>query len=205
MQYQSIDTAISLIQQLGFGALLAKTGLENAYKQVPVHPHDFELLGFQIENMFYFDKTLPFGLSYSCNLFEKFSSALHWILENKFLVSRCVHVLGDFLFIGTPNSSKCYSALMAFHVLARDICLPIKSSKTVYPSTTLTFLGLELDTVKFEIRLPEDKLVALRNEMKKLVMQKSATLKQLQSLIGMLNFACQVVPLGRTFFGALLT
>ena len=74
----------------------------------------------------------------------------------------------------------------------------------MYPSTTLTFLGLELDTVKFEIRLPEDKLVALRNEVKKLVMQKSATLKQLQSLIGMLNFACQVVPPGRTFLRRLI-
>ena len=204
VQYQTIDTAISLIQQIGPGALLAKTDLENAYKQVPVHPDDFELLGFQIHNMFYFDKTLPFGLSYSCNLFEKFSSALHWILENKFSVSHCVHVLDDFLFIGPPNSPQCYSALMAFHVLARDICLPIKSSKTVYPTTTLTFLGLELDTVKFEIRLPEDKLVTLRTEVQKLITQRSATLRQLQSLIGMLNFACQVVPPGRTFLRRLI-
>ena len=93
---------------------------------------------------------------------------------------------------------------MAFHVLARDICLPIKSSKTVYPTTTLTFLGLELDTVKFEIRLPEDKLVTLRTEVQKLITQRSATLRQLQSLIGMLNFACQVVPPGRTFLRRLI-
>ena len=154
--------------------------------------------------MFYFDKTLPFGLSYSCNLFEKFSSALHWILENKFSVSHCVHVLDDFLFIGPPNSPQRYSAFMAFHVLARDICLPIKSSKTVHPTTTLNFLGLELDTVKFEIRLPEDKLVTLRTEVQKLITQRSATLRQLQSLIGMLNFSCQVVPPGRTFLRRLI-
>lgn len=69
---------------MGVGALLAKTDLENAYKQVPIHPDDFELLGFQINNEYYYDKTLPFGLSYFCNLFEKFSSSLQWILENKF-------------------------------------------------------------------------------------------------------------------------
>jgi hypothetical protein len=76
VQYQTIDDAILAIKEIGAGALLAKTDLEYAYKQVPVHPDDFELLGFSIDGKFYFDKTLPFGLSYSCNLFEKFSLAL---------------------------------------------------------------------------------------------------------------------------------
>ena len=60
VQYQSIQDAILAIQQVGVGALLAKTDLENAYKQVPIHPQSFELLGFQVNNEFYFDKTLPF-------------------------------------------------------------------------------------------------------------------------------------------------
>lgn len=200
VQYQSVDTAITIIKQLGRGALLAKTDLENAYKQIPIHPDDFELLGFMVDNKYYFDKTLPFGLSYSCNLFEKFSSALQWILESKFSVLHCVHILDDFLFISPPNSSKCYSALLAFYQLAKDIGLPIKSAKTVYPTTTLTFLGLELDTLKMEIRLPLDKLTQLKAEIKKFQTKHSATLKELQSLIGMLNFACNVVPPGRTFF-----
>lgn len=76
VQYQSIDTAIAIIKQLGKGALLAKTYIENAYKQVPIHPEDYELLGFMVDEKFYYDKTLPFGLSYSCNLFEKFSTAI---------------------------------------------------------------------------------------------------------------------------------
>ena len=67
---------------MGKGALLAKTDLENAYKQVSIHPNDFELLGFQIAGSFYYDKTLPFGLSYACQLFEQLSTALQWILEN---------------------------------------------------------------------------------------------------------------------------
>lgn len=145
VQYHSVDTAISLIQQLGPGALLAKTAIENAYK-VPIHPTDFELLGFRIGNDYNYDKTMLFGLSYSCNLFEKFSTALQLILEHKFSVTHCVHILDDFLFIGPPNSSKCYSALMSFYKLPQAIGLPIEPSKTVVPTTTLTFLVLELDT-----------------------------------------------------------
>lgn len=55
VKYPSVDTAISLIQQLGPGALLAKTAIENAYKQVPIHPTAFELLGFRIGNDYYYD------------------------------------------------------------------------------------------------------------------------------------------------------
>lgn len=95
-----------------------------------------------LNNQYYYDKTLPFGLSYSCNIFEKFSTALQWILTTKFMVPYCVHMLDDFLFIGARSSPECYSSLLAFYVLAKDIGLPIKSEKTVYPTTTLTLLGL---------------------------------------------------------------
>lgn len=98
VQYQSIHNAIEIIKQVGKGALLAKIDIENAYKQIPIHPSDFELLGFMINNQYYYDKTLPLGLSYSCNLFEKFSTALQWILTTKFGVQHCVHMLDDFLF-----------------------------------------------------------------------------------------------------------
>lgn len=108
VSYQSIDMAIALIKQVSKGVLLAKTDLKNAYKQIPIYPSDFELLGFKISDSYYIDKTLPFGLSNSCHLFEQFSSALQWILEEKFNVGYCVHVLDDFLFVGPPKSSDCF-------------------------------------------------------------------------------------------------
>lgn len=93
---------------------------------------------------------------------------------------------------------------MSFYKLARDINLPNKSSKAVYPTTTLTFWGLELDTVKFEICPAQDKLDSMRKEVQKLKLQISATLKQLQSLIGLLSFAREVVPPVRTFLRRLM-
>lgn len=47
VSYQSIYTAFALIKQVGQGALLPMTDLENAYKQIPIRPSDFELLGFK--------------------------------------------------------------------------------------------------------------------------------------------------------------
>lgn len=65
-------------------------------------------------------------------------------------------------------------------------------------------MGLELDTLNFEIRLPQDKLTQLKLEIQKFKAKRSATLMELQSLIGMLNFACSVVPPGRTFLRRLI-
>ena len=64
-------------------------------------------------------------------------------------------------------------------------------------------MGFEFDTVCFEVRLPRDKLVQLNSEIKIFHDKKSVTLRELKSLIGMLNFACNVVP-GRTLLRRLI-
>lgn len=48
----------------------------------------------------------------------------------------------------------------------------------------------------FQVRLPQDKLDNLKSDVEKFQNKKSAKLRKLQSLIGMLNFACNVVPYG---------
>jgi hypothetical protein len=53
----------------------------NKKKIIPIHPEDHELLGFPLGDQYYFDKTLPMGLSFSCKLFETFSTAVHWIID----------------------------------------------------------------------------------------------------------------------------
>ena len=65
--------------------------------------------------------------------------------------------------------------------------------KTCSPSTILTFAGIELDTIRCESRLPEDKLLKCQHLIAAFLRRKKATLKELQSLIGVLNFACSVV------------
>ena len=91
-----------------------------------------------------------------------------------------------------------------FSCLAKEIGLPIKTEKTVYPTTHLIFLGLEFDTVCFEVRLPHDKFVQLKSEIQKIQKKKSVTLRELQSLIGMLNFACNLISPGRTLLRRLI-
>ena len=107
--------------------------------------------------------------------------------------------MNDFLFGAEADGPKCQFTLQTF----RDICklwgVPVAEDKTVEPTKILTFLGIEFDTLAMELRLPNEKLVELKHTLKLFVQSKKVTLRQLQSLIGLLNFACQVVSPGRVF------
>jgi hypothetical protein len=88
--------------------------------------------------------------------------------------------------------------------MCADIGVPMAEDKTCGPDTTMTFLGVEIDSVRKEARLPKDKLDKCRQEIRVLLGCKKATLKQVQSVIGLLNFACQVVLPGRPFLRRLI-
>ena len=76
--------------------------------------------------------------------------------------------------------------------------------KTFGPSTILTFAGVELGTIRCESRLPEDKLLKCKQLIAEFIKKKKATLRELQSLTGVLNFACSVVVPGRCFLRRLI-
>ncbi len=88
--------------------------------------------------------------------------------------------------------------------LAESLGVPINHSKTVAPTPCLTVVGIEVDTDSMQLRLPEDKLLHARDLCKQFRVKRKVTLRQLQSLIGFLNFACNVVVPGRAFLRRLI-
>lgn len=72
-----------MITKLGEGSLLAKSDIKSAFRLLPISPGDFDLLGFQLEGYFYFDKIVPFGSSISCALWEKLAPSCIGSLNNR--------------------------------------------------------------------------------------------------------------------------
>ena len=62
----------------------------------------------------------------------------------------------------------------------------------------------ELDTDKMEARLLEEKLRKCVTLISEFLKRKKVSLKEMQSLIGLLNFTCSVVIPGRTFLRRLI-
>ena len=105
MKYTSVGDASKSIKQLGRGCFLAKTDVKSAFRILPLHPADYSLLGMKWENLYYFDRTLPMGLSSSCCIFEAVSLALAWISSHHLRATSVLHILDDFLFIARPKTN----------------------------------------------------------------------------------------------------
>jgi hypothetical protein len=82
--------------------------------------------------------------------------------------------------------------------------VPIKEENTVYAQTTMTFLCIALDTIAMEVRLPLDNVLKIKNSLSEIRVRRKVTLRELQSLIGLLFFACCVVQPGKTFLRRLI-
>ena len=91
-----------------------------------------------------------------------------------------------------------------FVSLCEYIGVPLAPEKTVGPDSVLQFAGIILDSVRMEARLPDDKLAKCRQLLTVFLARRSVCLKELQSLIGLLNFTCLVVVPGRAFLRRLI-
>lgn len=76
--------------------------------------------------------------------------------------------------------------------------------KTEGPAHVLSFAGIELNCNKQEARLPRDKIDKCLSAIQPLLTRRKVTSRDLQSLIGLLNFACSVIVPGRVFLRRLI-
>jgi hypothetical protein len=194
----NFDAACLLIRRLGRGCWLIKLDAEAAYKQVPVRPEDWPLLGFKWRGKWYYERVLPFGLTSSCRKWELYATALHYFLKKRFGVDCIVHYIDDYLFV-LESRELAVTQLEVALSLCRRLGLPMSVEKTEGPTTSLTFLGIELDTVEMTAKLSDKKLSELRALLDQWKNKTAATANEIQSLAGVLNFACYVIRPGRAY------
>ena len=202
VSYEGVYDAIYMLCKIGHAACMAKTDIEKAFRLIPIHPDDQHLFCIYWNGELFMDRALQMGCSSSCQIFQAFASAISWIGRVKLNVPN-VSYLDDFL-LGSQNKRLGKIELQKFLDMCKDIGIPMSEKKTYLPDTTMVFLGIEIDTQKREVRLPLDKVEQCANEIKVLLKRDKTRLRYLQSIIGLLNFACQVVVPGRAFLRRLI-
>ena len=75
---------------MGPGTLLSKIDLKDAFRLIPVHAPQWNLLGICWKTRFYVDTCLPFGLRSAPYLFNCLSEVIHWILVNRYGVHHLI-------------------------------------------------------------------------------------------------------------------
>jgi hypothetical protein len=198
VQYETLDNITEFVLAYGHHAFIAKADIEKAFRILPLHPSSYHLMGFKWDGKYFYDMCLPMGCSFSCKLFEEFSTAIQWVLSSKFKMYGISHILDDFMFVDASYEA-CNRKLECFLALARWLNIPIKSEKTFRPQQVITVHGIEVDSIRMEMRLPQDKIIKAKVQLEHLQHTNRTTLRTLQALIGLLNFTCRVVVPGRAF------
>lgn len=205
VKYSNFDNAVAMIKKLGKGALLGKFDVKSAFRLLRIFPGDFSLLGIKLGKFYYIDKMAPMGLKISCAAWEAFAKFLNWSIKQRSTSNKdsenadCDHYLDDYIFVGPGHSDACLSIMKQFLALCQELNVPIAKEKTVWPCTCLTYLGYQLDSVTFEIKMPEEKVENLLNLIESTLGRKRIKLKEMQSLTGSLAFCAKAMPSARAF------
>ena len=60
---------------------MAKLDVEEAYRIIPIHPDDRQLLGIYLDGQVYMYAALPFGLRSAPLIFTALADGLQWVLQ----------------------------------------------------------------------------------------------------------------------------
>ncbi len=203
LSYVKLDDAIRSIQEKGQGALLCKTDITDAFKLIPCHPSLYHLYMIKWQGQYFFFNRLTFGCRSSRKIFDHLSQSVAWIAHNNSGIDCLLYLLDDFLTIDHPDTdaTTTMASLMDFF---KKLGIPIAAHKTVGPTTVLEFLGIILDTLRMEARLPQEKLDRIRAFLNSMLHRKTCTKREMLQLLGHLNFACRVIRPGRSFISRII-
>jgi len=207
VKYASFDLAIQLVVSNGKGALMAKADIESAFRLLPIHPQDFQLLGMKIGDKYFVDKALPMGASCSPALFEKFSTFIEWVVKKEASTDNVTHYMDDFFLVGLSDENKqnsCAQLVSRFEGVCEKLGVPLAKDKSVGPVSKITYLGLEIDAANQLVAVPHEKLIKIKSKVDALLSASEVTLRELQSVIGSLSFICKAVSPGRAFLRRLI-
>ena len=202
LTYSTIDQAIHNILLTGRDSFLCKCDIASAFKLLPIRPSLVPYYGCRWNNQFYFFVRLPFGGRSSPRIFDCLSQALEWILCTNYRIRYCQHLLDDFLTIDSTEEEGLRTMAILTTVFKR-LGVPLSMSKTIGPVTSLTYLGIVLDTSAFETRVPPEKINRILEFMQCIRLKNRCTKRELLQLIGHFNFASRVIVPGRSFLSFL--
>ena len=209
VKYKDLDFAVNQSLELIDGKMdnfrqserlwYGKTDLQSAFRLLPIRPSNWWLLIMKAENpkngrTYYFvDKCLPFGASISCSHFQRFSDSIAHIrqyltnVENIKIYPAVTNYLDDFLFVARTEET-CNLLLRGFLEMCKTLNVAVAADKTEWANTQVIFFGILIDGEIWVLSVPQDKRIKAIHSLRVFVDKKKVTVKQLQSLAGLLNF-----------------
>ena len=200
LSFPKIDEFACRIYILGKGCLMFKVDLSRYFRQLPLDPGDYSLIGYVVDGKIYFDKVLPMGMRSAPYIAQRVTNAIAYI--HRQMEYFLLNYVDDF--VGAEWETKAWKAYQALTTLLNQLKVEISEEKLVPPTTRLEFLGITFDSCSMTMEISEEKMKEIKQELGNWTLRTSARRREVESLIGKLQFMAKCIKAGRIFLSRLI-
>ena len=198
--FPKVDDFVELIKAKGKGCLLYKKDLKHAYRQISIEPKDYNLVSFVWNKHIFCDTVLSMGLRSAANICQRVTNAISFIMLQ--IGIAILNYLDDFA--GAEKREDATFAYQCLGSVLQKCGFEESVNKASPPSEIMSFLGVLFNTVTMTMEITPERLIEIRTLVKSWLNKDKASLRQLQSLLGKLNFVAACVKPSRIFISRLL-
>ena len=138
LRLPGIDRLVEFVNAKGRGCHVFKKDLRRAYRQIPIDPQDYPLLGLYIDGSLFFHTALPFGLRSATMICQRTTKSVAYILNSEGI---SVDVYIDD-FYGAEFSDSSNLSFQRMNSLFAELGLMDAPEKDTPPSHEMICLGV---------------------------------------------------------------
>lgn len=200
LRYPTIDTLAKRVFDIGTQALIYRVDEERSFRQNPLDPIDYGMIGMFWKGFYFFDVNSPQGLRTGVLFCQRFTNSIRYIMNQMdfFLLN----YLDDLH--GCEHKSKIWQSFETLLRVLRDIRRDVAHDKTTKPTSQIEVLGIWFDVIQQIIAVAPDRVHEIMHILDKWRFKSHATKKDMQKLIGKLQFIAKCVRPGRVFIARML-
>ena len=200
LTFPKVDELAHRVYYLGQGCCMFKIDLSRYFRQIPLDPGDYSMIGYVINGDIYFDKVLPMGMRSAPYIAQRITNAItHIHRQMQFFL---LNYVNDF--VGAEHKNNIWKAYNHLSKLLKDLQVDTSQEKMVPPTTRLEFLGITFDSLTMTMEISEDKMEEIKQELESWLTKTQARRREVESLVGKLQFLAKCVKAGRIFLSRLI-
>ena len=195
IRYPTVDDLCKQASKLGTNCRGWKWVLDRAFKQWNFCPFDWPLQGITWNGWLFFDKTTLMGCRSAPYCCQRVTSFIRHILRN--LQHFVLNYVDDFM--GLDTETNAWMAYQTLGNLLRDLGIDESLEKAIPPSEIVEFLGVLFNLREMTMSVTSERMQEFKEELDRWYIGKKYTKKQLERLLGKMQFVSNCVRPARVF------
>ena len=161
LRLPGINRLVEFINIKGRGCHVFKKDPRRAYRQIPIDPKDYPLLGTYIDGSLYFHTALPFGLRSATMICQRTIKSVVYILNSEGI---SVDVYIDD-FYGTECMDSSEQVFQRLNSLFNELGIMAATEKDSPPCHEMLCLGIWVNTLDTTLSVPAFRISELHKEL----------------------------------------